>query len=277
MTGRGWSWSLARRRAVRAPAAGPGADPDPRRDPDGARDAVRRARRERLRQHRRRDQRRASRTGCSSAGAWLPRRVAGSPSASPSPRTGGSRAWRARITTPRCARSMFGLAGLNLAVRGRITRWPPGSSSGLRPDAACRSGLAFPAFAALYAYRPADGWRLRRRTRLAARSASAIVAHRACGLQRRALRLAARLRLRPHPVGRGRGLITDEPWFSEGLLSLSYIPRHLQVIFLDGFHWVDEAPFLQSVVVRQPRSVLTAPFLFLARSWPAGEWSRGSG
>ena len=54
----------------------------------------------------------------------------------------------------------FGLAGLNLAVRGRA---PLAAGLLLGLAAGCRvpAGLAFPAFAALYAYRPADGWRLR--------------------------------------------------------------------------------------------------------------------
>ena len=59
------------------------------------------------------------------------------------------------------------------------------------------------------------------------------------------------------------GLITDEPWFSEGLLSVSYIPRHLKVIFLDGFQVVDQAPFLKPSL-SGASLVLTAPFLFLA-------------
>ncbi len=59
------------------------------------------------------------------------------------------------------------------------------------------------------------------------------------------------------------GLITDEPWFSEGLLSLSYIPRHLEVIFLGGFTLVDQAPFLRPSW-SGTSLLLTAPFLFLA-------------
>ncbi len=59
------------------------------------------------------------------------------------------------------------------------------------------------------------------------------------------------------------GLVTDEPWFSEGILSISYIPRHLIVIFLAGFEMVSEAPFLRPSY-SGASLVLTAPFLFLS-------------
>ena len=59
------------------------------------------------------------------------------------------------------------------------------------------------------------------------------------------------------------GLITDEPWFSEGLMSVTYIPRHLKVMFYDGFQIVGDAPFLKPSF-SGASLVLTAPFLFLS-------------
>ena len=44
---------------------------------------------------------------------------------------------------------------------------------------------------------------------------------------------------------------------------MTYIPRHLQVIFLDGFQLVGEAPFLNPSYSGMSL-VLTAPFLFLS-------------
>jgi hypothetical protein len=46
-------------------------------------------------------------------------------------------------------------------------------------------------------------------------------------------------------------------------MSISYIPRHLKVIFLDGFQIVAEAPYLKPSL-SGASLVLTAPFLFLS-------------
>jgi hypothetical protein len=59
------------------------------------------------------------------------------------------------------------------------------------------------------------------------------------------------------------GLVTDEPWFSHGLVSPLYIPRHLYAIFLQGFEWVDMAPFLKPNTTGLSLT-LSAPFLFWA-------------
>jgi hypothetical protein len=155
---------------------------------------------------------------------------------------------------------MFGLAGLNIAVRGG-----PALAAGLLLGLAAGSrvpvGLAFPAFAALYAWRPDDGWRLR-----------PTHAWLTAGVGLVAVGLAAYNLARfgspfdfgyAHIPSGDTGLITDEPWFSEGLTSLSYVPRHLEVIFLGGFAIVDQAPFLRPSW-NGTSLLLTAPFLFLA-------------
>jgi hypothetical protein len=155
---------------------------------------------------------------------------------------------------------MFGLAGLNLAVRGRGAL-AAGLLLGLAAGSRVPAGLALPAYAALYAYRPIDGWRPRRE------HAWLLVGVTVIGLGLAAYNVARF----GSPVDFGyahipsgdSGLITDEPWFRDGLMSISYIPRHLQVIFLDGFQIVGEAPFLQPSY-SGASLVLTAPFLFLA-------------
>jgi hypothetical protein len=155
---------------------------------------------------------------------------------------------------------MFGLTGLNLAVRGRAAL-AAGLLLGLAAGSRVPAGLALPAYAALYAWRPVDGWRLRRE------HAWLLVGVGIIGLGLAAYNVArfespidfgyARI-----PSGES-GIITDEPWFSEGLMSLSYIPRHLKVIFIDGFQIVDQAPFFRPSL-SGASLVLTAPFLFCA-------------
>lgn len=155
---------------------------------------------------------------------------------------------------------MFGLGALNLAVRGR---WPiaAGLLLGLAAGSRLPAGLALPAVAAIYAHRP-DG------ARRIVRAQLSLVA----GVALPALALAAYNVARfGSPIDFGyahipsgeSGLITDEPWFREGLMSISYIPRHLKVIFLDTMTIVPEAPFFKPNL-SGASLVLTAPFLFLA-------------
>ena len=155
---------------------------------------------------------------------------------------------------------MFGLAGLNLAVRGRGAL-AAGLLLGLAAGSRVPAGLALSAYAALYAYRPVDGWRPRRE------HARLLVGLAVIGIGLAAYNVArfgspADFGYAHIPSGES-GLITDEPWFRDGLMSFSYIPRHLQVMLLDGFRVVGEAPFLQPSY-SGASLVLTAPFLFLA-------------
>ncbi len=155
---------------------------------------------------------------------------------------------------------LFGLAALNLAVRGRAAL-AAGFLLGLAAGSRLPTALAFPALAALYARVPHGGWRI-------GREHAWLVA----GVAVPALLLAVYNVARfGSPIDFGyahipsgeSGLITDEPWFSEGLLSVTYIPRHLKVIFVDGFQFVAEAPYLRPSF-SGASLVLTAPFLFIS-------------
>ncbi len=59
------------------------------------------------------------------------------------------------------------------------------------------------------------------------------------------------------------GLVTDEPWFRDGLLSISYLPRHLYAIFLQSFDFTDSFPYLVPLTTGLSLT-LSAPFLFWA-------------
>jgi hypothetical protein len=153
---------------------------------------------------------------------------------------------------------MFSLGALNLAVRGKAPL-AAGLLLGLAAGSRLPAGLAFPAVAAIYARRL--GWRIGTdQLRLAA------------GIAVPALLLAAYNVARfGSPIDFGyahipsgeTGLITDEPWFSEGLLSPTYIPRHLKVMFIDTFQVVADAPYLKPSF-SGASLVVTAPFLFLS-------------
>jgi hypothetical protein len=155
---------------------------------------------------------------------------------------------------------MFGLGALNLAVRGRAPL-AAGLLVGLAAGSRLPAGLALPAVAAIYAPRPEGGWRIDRAQLL-------VVA----GVAVPALMLAVYNVARfgsPFDFGYAHipsgesGLITDEPWFRDGLMSVSYIPRHLKVMFLDGFAVVSEPPFFMPSL-SGASLVVTAPFLFLS-------------
>jgi hypothetical protein len=155
---------------------------------------------------------------------------------------------------------LFGLAALNLAVRHRAPL-AAGLLVGLAAGSRLPAGMALPAVCAIYALRAHGGWRL-------GRAQLFVLA----GVAAPALLLAAYNVARfGSPIDFGyahipsgeSGLITDEPWFSEGLMSVSYIPRHLKVMLLDGFAIVPEAPYLMPSL-SGASLVLTAPFLFLA-------------
>jgi hypothetical protein len=153
----------------------------------------------------------------------------------------------------------FSLASLNLAVRGRA---PLAGGLMLGLAAGCRlpAGLALPVVALLYA-RAADGVTLRiDRRQLLVLAGVALVAVPVASYN--VARFGSPLDFGyAHIPSGATGLITDEPWFRDGLMSLSYIPRHLKVIFLDTFSLVDEAPFLRPSW-SGASLVVTAPFLF---------------
>lgn len=65
------------------------------------------------------------------------------------------------------------------------------------------------------------------------------------------------------PSGDAGGLVTDEPWYSHGLVSPLYIPRELCAAFLQGPAVVDTFPFLKPQYTGMALT-FTAPFLFWA-------------
>ena len=65
------------------------------------------------------------------------------------------------------------------------------------------------------------------------------------------------------PSGDAGGLVTDEPWYSHGLVSPLYIPRELYAAFLQGPAVVDTFPFLKPQYTGMALT-FTAPFLFWA-------------
>jgi hypothetical protein len=65
------------------------------------------------------------------------------------------------------------------------------------------------------------------------------------------------------PSGDAGLLVTDEPWFSHGLVSPLYVPRHLYAIFIQGPVMVDDFPWLKPSFTGLSLT-LSAPFLFWA-------------
>jgi hypothetical protein len=154
----------------------------------------------------------------------------------------------------------FALAALNLAVRGR-SPLGTGLLLGLAAGSRLPVGLALPALLAIVGRTPDGRWRADRRLVLVL-----------IGVAIPAIALAGYNIARfgspidfgyAHIPSGDTGLITDEPWFSEGLFHPSYIPRHLNVIFLEGFRIVDEAPYLRPSLTGMSL-LLTAPYLFLS-------------
>ncbi len=50
------------------------------------------------------------------------------------------------------------------------------------------------------------------------------------------------------PLEFGYGLIPgvlEEPWYAQGILAIDYVPRHLHLIFMRGFDYVDQAPWFR--------------------------------
>jgi len=151
----------------------------------------------------------------------------------------------------------FLLAALHVGMRGR---WPfaAGLLLGLAAGSRLPTGMALPLFAVLYAR---DRWR-------PTRAHLWLVA----GVALPALALAWYNVARfgspldfgyAHIPSGATGLVTDEPWFSHGLVSPLYIPRHLYAIFVQGFDTEPFAPWLIPSFTGLSLTI-SAPFLFWA-------------
>jgi hypothetical protein len=150
----------------------------------------------------------------------------------------------------------FALAALNLAVR---RRWPlaAGLLLGLAAASRLPMGLTLPVLLALYGWRPS--WR----------HAGVVL-----GLAVPAIMVAGYNLARfgsPTDFGyaripSGEGLVTDEWWFSDGIISPTYILRNLNAMFLANFNYTSEPPFVRPSLSALS-IVVTAPiYLFAARA-----------
>jgi hypothetical protein len=152
--------------------------------------------------------------------------------------------------------TFFMLIALNLAVRHR---WAAagGLVLGLAAGSRLPLGLSLPAFLAFYG----SGWRPQRaQLQLLAGLALPVALMAAYNVARFGSPIDFGY---AHIPSGDTGLITDEPWFQQGLMSISYIPRHLNVMFVQTFHLVAQAPFLKPSW-SGAALWLTAPFLFWA-------------
>jgi hypothetical protein len=137
----------------------------------------------------------------------------------------------------------FSLLALNLAI-GR--RWPLLAGLFLGCAAASRLpvGLTLPLYLALYLRLPFPP-NLRRLGREDVRAGVSLLA----GVAVPAILVAAyNLARFASPFEFGYQLIPgvlDEPWYAQGLLSIDYIPRHLHVMFMRGFDFVDAFPWFR--------------------------------
>ena len=153
--------------------------------------------------------------------------------------------------------TLFLLLALNLAVRRRLPALV-GLTLGLAAGSRLPTGLALPLLLAFFA----DRWR-----------PSRAQAELLLGLAVPALLFAAYNVARfgsafdagyAHiPSGDAGLLVTDEPWFSHGLISPLYIPRQLYAIFIQGPVLVDKFPYLKPSFTGLSLT-LSAPFLFWA-------------
>lgn len=142
----------------------------------------------------------------------------------------------------------FTLAALNLAAR---RRWPVAAGILLGLAAASRlpMGLALPVLLVLYGWRPS-------RTHLALLAGLALPA--ALVAAYNLARFGSMTDFGYARIPSSSGLVTDEPWFREGILSLSYIPRSLNAMLFSTFQPVAEPPYLRpswsalSIVISAP-------------------------
>ena len=149
----------------------------------------------------------------------------------------------------------FALISLNLAVRQRLPI-VGGLMLGLAAGSRLPVGLALPAVLALYG----DTWRSRQQWMLVLAGLALPVLGMA-GYNLARFGSPIDFGYAHIPSGDAGLLITDEPWFKEGLMSITYIPRHLEVMFLRFFDIVSQPPFLKPNLTGASL-LLTMPFIF---------------
>jgi hypothetical protein len=164
---------------------------------------------------------------------------------------GGTHHYAAVVAT------FFLLLSLHLCVH---RRWPAmaGLALGLAAGSRLPTGLALPVLLAFFA----DRWRpSRRHLQLLLGLAVPAALFAAYNLARFGSPFDTGY---AHiPSGEAGGVVTDEAWFSHGLISPLYIPRHLYAIFVQGPVLVSEFPYLKPSFTGLSLT-LSAPFLFWA-------------
>ena len=137
----------------------------------------------------------------------------------------------------------FALLALNLAIR---RRWPflAGLLLGCAAASRLPMGLTLPLYLALFAGLQFPSWR-RWPSAGELRAAAWVIA----GVAIPAILVAAyNLARFGSAFEFGYGLIPgvlEEPWYASGILSIEYIPRHLHLIFMRGFDFVDAFPWFR--------------------------------
>lgn len=137
----------------------------------------------------------------------------------------------------------FALLALNLAIR---RRWPFVAGLLLGCAAASRlpMGLTVPLYLALFMGLQFPPW-LRRPSAAELRAGATVLAGVAIPA---ALVAGYNLARFGSPFEFGYGMIPgvlEEPWYASGILSVEYIPRHLHLIFVRGFDFVDAFPWFR--------------------------------
>jgi len=145
----------------------------------------------------------------------------------------------------------FTLIALNLAIRRRWP-WLAGLMLGLAAASRLPMGLALPVLLGLYGVRPT--WAHARVLLGLAVPALLVAAYNVA-------RFGSPIDFGYARIQSGSRLVTDEPWFRNGILSVTYIPRHLYAIFFQSFDWSDAPPFLRPSWSGTALT-FTAPFLF---------------
>jgi hypothetical protein len=60
--------------------------------------------------------------------------------------------------------------------------------------------------------------------------------------------------------------VLQEPWFSSGLLSIEYIPRHLHAMFIRGFDFVEQPPWFRPNWTATSLLITTPIYIWLAKA-----------
>ncbi len=165
---------------------------------------------------------------------------------------------------------LFTLIGLNLAVRRQAPIFA-GLALGLAAASRLPMGLALPVFIGLYS----SGWRPNR-AQLMLLAGLAVPALLVAGYNFARFESIFDFGYTRIPSGDEGLLVTDEPWYRDGILSWTYIHRHLWAAFLAGYSLdFNQPPFIKPSISGLAL-IYTAPILFwsvLARGrWVALLW-----